>query len=220
MFKLIGVVVRGLLTLAVLLLAAWLGWRWGDRFFPAVERGLGVEAQAPSAPSSSPSPELADETIRRWEAFTEGEGEGELLVSDAEVTSILRYGLSGLVPPGVVEPRVEFHAGGMTIAGRVARDAFPELPEMGGVVGMLPDTVPMELDAVLIPFEGNETALVVRRITALGIPLPRSVVPRVLDSLGRKDRPGLPPEAVLVPLPRDVLRAYVLSDSLHLVGRR
>lgn len=218
MFKVIGLVAKSLLILALLLLTAWVGWRWGDRVFPPLERTLGLEARAPV--EASPSPELANETLRRWDEFSEREGERELLVSGVEATSVLRHALSGLLPVGIVEPRVEFNAGGMKISGRVARDAFPALPELGGAAGILPDTVPMEVSAALIPFEGDETALVVRRIAVLGIPLPRGAVPRILDAFGRRERPGLPPEAVLLPLPDDVLRAYVLSDSLHLVGRQ
>ena len=75
------------------------------------------------------------------------------------------------------------------------------------------------MQAGLIPFEGDETALVVRGIQVQGIPVPRRFVPRILGALGGRDRPGLPPEAVLVPLPRAVKAAYVLGDSLHLVAR-
>lgn len=217
MFALMRFVVKGVFTLVVFLGVAWGGWRWGDRVFPRLEQALGVRTAAET--DSVPSRELADEAIRRWERFAEAEGERELLVSDLEVTSVLRHGLSGLFPAGIAEPRVEFHQGGLKISGRVARDAFPDLPDLAGAVGMLPDTVPITLDAVLVPFESSETALVVRRVSVSGIPVPRRFVPRILEALGRTERPGLPPEALVVPLPDDVLRAYVLADSLHLVGK-
>lgn len=219
MFKLIGHAAKTLISFVALIVVAWAGWRWGDRLFPPLERMLGLETPPAAEAPPTPSAELADETVRRWEDFVGDKGRGEMLVSDLEATSVLRHGPPELLPPGITDPRVEFQEGGMKVSGKVVRAAFPELPELGGVLGMLPDTLPMEMDAVLIPFEGDETALVVRRISALGLPLPRRVVPQVLDALGRRTRPGLPPEAVLVPLPEAVLRAYVLDDSLHLVGR-
>lgn len=218
MFRLVRLVVKAAVTAVGLLLVAWGGWRWGDAVFPRLERVAGIETRAGET-EAEPSRELADEAIRRWERFARADGERELLVSDVEVTSVLRHGLPGLLPAGVTEPRVEFREGGMKISGKVATDALPDIPELGRMLGILPDTVPMEMDAVLIPFEGDETALVIRRVTASGIPVPRRFVPRILDALGREGRPGLPPEAIRVPLPPDVLRAYVLADSLHLVGR-
>ena len=42
------------------------------------------------------------------------------------------------------------------------------------------------------------------------------MIPRILTAMGRTGEPGLPPEALLVPLPSGLASAYILTDSLIL----
>jgi hypothetical protein len=164
----------------------------------------------------SPSPEVADSVVTRVQELREGEGEGEVRLGGREITSVLRYAVPGLVPRGVQEPVVRLRDGRVRVRARVALDAFPELPDLGPVLGMLPDTVDVELEASLMPFGREEAALLVHSVEASRIPLPRRMIPEILRAMGRSDRAGLPPEAMTVPLPAGLSAAYVRSDTLIL----
>ena len=67
-----------------------------------------------------------------------------------------------------------------------------------------------------MPFGKDTAALLVRQIEASRIPLPRSLIPEILEAMGRVEEEGLPPEAITVPLPTGLGSAYILTDSLIL----
>ncbi len=209
------------MLLAVVVAVAYAGWRWGEPVFPALERVTGVEgAPAADADAREPSPELATETLDRYEAFQAG-GAGERARFDAtELTSVLRHGLPGVLPPGVDRPAVELRGGEVRLRARVAVAAFPELPALDEVIGLLPDTVDLSVTGVLLPFGDGHAALQVERLEASRIPLPGRMIPGVLRALGRTDMEGLPPTALAVPLPSGLERAYVEQDHLVLVAGR
>lgn len=204
----------GRLVVVVLLAAGGL-WLWWEN--PGLlDRFRGEEGAAPSAPT--PSPELADATLDRVQALQNGEGGRELRLGDAELTSLARHSLPGIVPPGVREPTVELRDGKVHLGARVALDAIPRLPALDEVSVILPDTVPISMRATLAPFDGDRAALHVEAIEASRVPLPARYIPDVLSALGRVPVDGLPANALLVPLPRGLDAAYVLRDSLVLVG--
>lgn len=208
--------VAGPLAVAAVVLAAFAGWRWGDRLFPRMEGWLDLEAE--NGVEATVSPELAQRTAERVEGLR-AEGEpAELALGSGEVASVLRYTAPGVLPGGVTPPEVELRDGRMTLRSRVAVDAFPPVPELERLLGILPDTLPVSVDGSLMPFGDEGAALIVHRVRASGLPLPRRITPRILELLGRSDEPGLPPEAVRVPLPRGVRTAYIHSDSLILVA--
>jgi hypothetical protein len=205
-----------LITIALLLAAAYAGWRWGPLVFPRIQEWLGVgEAVRPSE-VPTPSPELADSVLQRVQLLQRGEHGDRVALGGREITSVLRYSVPGLVPYGVGEPEVLLQEGRVHLRAKVALGAFPDLPDLGSVVGLLPDTVTVEIQASLLPFGKETAALVVHRIDANRIPLPRRVIPDILRAMGRRDHPGLPPEALVVPLPAGLASAYILSDSLVL----
>lgn len=204
-----------IVLLVLLLAAAYAGWRWGPAVFPRIEEWLGGEPHA-GVEEPAPNPEVADSVVTRVQALREGEGRGEVRLEGREITSVLRYAVPGLVPRGVQEPVVSLRDGRVRVRARVALDAFPELPDLGPVLGMLPDTVDVELEASLMPFGREEAALLVHSVEASRIPLPRRMIPEILRAMGRSDRAGLPPEAITVPLPAGLSAAYVRSDTLIL----
>ena len=99
---------------------------------------------------------------------------------------------------------------------RVAVEAFPDLPALDEVMGLLPDTVTIEMRARLVPFSDNFAALTVRRVEASRVPLPSRMIPGILGSLGRVDRDGLPSDAIAVPLPSGASNAWVEESALVL----
>lgn len=204
----------GKVVLLVLLAGvAYAGWRWGPEFFPRVQSWLDGSGEVEA------SPELAEATLDRYEAFQAGE-EDRLSVGGAELASVLRFALPGLLPPGVSEPSVDLEEGRVRVSARVAVAQVPRLPDLDQVVGLLPDTVTLAMRGSLTPLDGKGAALVVEEITAARIPLPRRMIPDILNALGRTDRPGLPPDAMAVPLPEGLRSAYILRDSLILVADR
>lgn len=207
-----------IVTLGVLVGVAYAGFRWGPAVFPPLERWLRIGGDAAAA-DRLPSQEVADQTLQRWERFRSHAGSGDRMTLDQiEVASVIRYSLPGRLPPGVSQPSVELEDGALTLSARFALDAFPRFPDLKSVLDILPDTVPLELHASLLPFGDRETALVVRRIDASRIPLPHRYVPDILEALGRSDRDGLPADALAVPLPPGLRAAYVEGDSLVLVA--
>jgi len=94
--------------------------------------------------------------------------------------------------------------------------SFPDLPDLGPILGILPDTLDVAFEAALMPFGNGRAALLIHHLEASRIPLPRRFIPDILTAVGRTNQPGLPPEALLVPLPSGLGSAYILTDSLIL----
>ena len=198
-----------LLALLSLVLGAWLVWpRLSARFGSVERRGASPVASA----------EIADAALDRFETFRAGKGGDHLTLSDAELSSVVRYALPGLLPSGVTEPLVTMNEGRLTLAARVATEAFPRLPTLDAIVGMLPDTVTVTMDGELVPFGKESLAFRVGHMDAASIPLPDRLIPGILTALGRKHRGGLPPNALQVPLPTGLDSVSVRGDSLVLVA--
>lgn len=209
----VGLVV---VTLAV----GYAGWRWGGPVFAQMERVAGVEVSRPEGSPPAPSAATAEETMDRFEAFRTG-GEGDRLrLEGHELSSVLQFSVPGIVPPGVHDPTVRLADGGVTLSARVSVDAFPDMPALDEVAGLLPDTVDLVLRGVLLPFDDGHAALNVERIEASRIPLPGRMIPGILRALGRRDREGLPATALAIPLPQGLASAYVEEDRLVLVSDR
>lgn len=216
---------KKLAAFVVLVLVAYAGFRWGPLVFPHVERalGLGEPVWVPAAPGTAPeqpTAELADATLDRFERFRRGEGDGRLALSGNELSSVVRYALPGIIPPGVEDPTVALEGGRVRVSARVALEAFPKLPRMDQVVGLLPDTVLIEMEGALVPLDQAFLALLVDRVEASHIPVPRRMVSEVLKGLGREGPASLPPDALSVPVPDGVQSVYVQQDSLILMAAR
>jgi hypothetical protein len=204
-----------LLTLSVMSVGAVAVW-WN--YPQLLDRVRGLQRQEEM--EAVPSPELADATLDRFEAFQSGSEGSEMKLGDAELSSLVRYSLPGILPPGVEEPTVRVSEGRLHLAGRVALQALPDVPALREVVELLPDTVPVEIRGTLAPFDAERAALHVDRVEASRIPLPARYIPEILSALGRAPAHNLPADALLVPLPRGLESAYVLRDSLVLVAKR
>jgi hypothetical protein len=202
-----------LVTVALLVVAAYAGWVWGPVVFPRVQEWLGLTTSEKSE-VIEPSPELADSVLARVQAFRRGESGDRLALGGPELTSVLQHSVPGLIPEGISEPVVSLEGGRVRLGTVVALSAFPEMPDLGPILGMLPDTLAVEVEASLIPYGSDQVAFLIQKLEAGRIPIPRRLIPGILQALGRVDRPGLPPEALTFPLPAGLGSAYVLSDSL------
>jgi len=203
--------------------AAYAGFRWGPSVFPPLERALGWNVTADQTDVEAgppPSAELADSTLGRFERFRSGQGPDRLVLSSRELTSVVRFALPGLLPPGVEEPLVELFEGRVRLSARVTLEAFPRIPRLDDVVGVLPDTVEVLLEGALAPFGARQLALMVDRMEAAHLPIPRRMVGDVVAGFGQRAPRGLPNDALAVPLPDGIRAVYVRQDSLVLVAER
>lgn len=202
--------------LGLLLAAAFAGWRWGPAVFPRVQDWFAGEEEAAEI---SPSPELAEAALDRFERFRRGELGDQLSLSATDVASVLRYSAPGILPGGISAPGVEFHDGVVTLSARVAVEAFPGLPTLDGILGFLPDTVSISVEGALAPLDEEWMALIVHGVRAsfIPVPLPRGMTPRILTALGRTHRAGLPEDGLAFVLPDGVGSAHVLRNRLILV---
>lgn len=215
MLKWLGKLTKKVGLILLVLVAAYTGWRWGPEVFPRVNEWLGIR-EAAEAKSPVATPELADSVVARVQDLRRGEGGGLLALGDDELTSVLRYATGGFIPDGVTEPEVRLREGRVHFRAQVALSSFPDLPDLGPVIGLLPDTLEVALEASMTPFGEGTATLLVHRIEASRIPLPGRLIPEILTAMGRSDEPGLPPEGLLVPLPSGLASAYILTDSLIL----
>jgi hypothetical protein len=190
----------------VLLLAAW---RWGPDLWDR------VRGEPPNGDAEVASPELAEAAWARYEALAR-RGEGEIRLSGVELESILRFQLIERLPPGVSDPSIRIREGEVVLGLRVAAERIPAIPELESVRGILPDTVPVQLRGRLLTLAGGEVVLLVHRIDASAVPIPRRFFPRILEGLARGERTALPPEALPIPLPDEVGRVRVEGDFLVL----
>ena len=202
-------------SLIVLSAAGFSAWLWGPEL---VDRLRGEVV--PSEIGLEISPELAEAALDRFEAFRSGEGGDRLPLGGAELSSVIRYALPGILPPGVDRPQVRLEDGHIRLSASAAVDAFPDLRSLDEIVELLPDTVEIELRGTLTPFDDERLALHVDRIEASRIPIPGRLVSQILRALGRADVRDLPADALAVPLPAGLRTAYVLRDSLVLVADR
>ena len=93
---------KKLVIVAVLLAVAYAGFRWGDLVFPRIDHLLGRQSEPSEAEAPrGPSPELADSTLARFERFRDGKSGDRMSFGGTELSSVLRYALPGIVPPGV-----------------------------------------------------------------------------------------------------------------------
>ncbi len=202
----------------VLLAAAWGGWRWGGEIFPRLEQWVASPAAEADA-GPAPSREIADDALERFNGFrTAGRSDSTLYLSAVELTSIVRYSLPEFMPEGVREPTVDFEDDRVVLSALVALAAFPDVPGMREVEALLPDTVRIRMRSTLLRLDAEYAALVFDGVEASGIPLPDRVIPSILASLGRTDRPGLPGSALAVPLPSGIGSAYTADGSLVFVS--
>jgi hypothetical protein len=212
---------KKVLAVLALLVAAYAGFRWGPMVFPRMERMLGWAGEPTALPGpAQPTAELADATLERFERFRNGQGPERLALGGTELSAVVRHALPGIVPPGVTDPTVALDDGRVRLSARVALQAFPRLPALDEIVGILPDTVLIELEGALVPHDPGHLALLVDRLQAARIPIPRRLVGEVLTGFGRQAPQGFSSDALPVPLPDGLRSVYVQQDSLVLLADR
>ena len=202
---------------AVLVFIVLLGIAWMFRE-PLADRARAFFGQEEAAPPSSI--ELADAATRKIELLVAGEPGSTVSLSEAEVQALMENRLSPFVPAYVLDPSVELDGDQVVMTARVPVDQLPQIQdELGEAARFLPDTTEITAHGKLLPLSDSRIALAVDKMSVASIPLPDRLIPRLVARLRRgRPIPGLPADALALPLPPGVASAYVRNDSLTLVA--
>jgi hypothetical protein len=164
-----------------------------------------------------PSQAAADAADVKLASLKDGSA-SQIAISEIELQSLLMFKYRELLPAFVDSPKIELNEDRIEVTGRVPVDRLPSLGDLGQAANFLPDTTEIEVVGKLLPLDNRRAAMAVDRVSAARIPLPQRLVAGALRKLGRKDEPGLPADALAVPLPPGANAAYVRGDSLFFMS--
>lgn len=217
-FRAAGGCLRGVFLLVLLAVLVVAGWHHKDVLAGAWHRYFPVSPS--DGPPAEPSLEIARSAEARIGELGATGPSVRVALSQLEVQSLMKYRYQVLLPPYLSEPEVYLRRSRVTFRARMPTDRLPRIEELAEVWPMLPDTTDIFVIGQVIPWHTGQAALVIGEIalTHGRIPLPRRLVPGMLERLGRSDEPGLGPDAIVLELPPGVSTAYVHADSLVLVG--
>lgn len=199
-----------LAVVAVVAAAGYFGWRWWAGGDEAVVAEIDDAATREAA-------RAAEERLAR---FLRGEGEPELRLSETDITALLRYTYEHALPAGVSGVRALLRPGVVDIRLRSQPAEVPGLPGiLSPVLGLVADTVGVEVEGALEILEGSRAMFTINRIGVTGVPLalPQRLVPPILEAVGRRSAPGLPPTSVVVSAPAAIGGVRVEDGALVLV---
>src|SRR5688500_19855336 len=103
-----------LVVLAAAVVVGWLLW-------PSVSARLQAGRGGDGVPPAGVSPALAEATLDRVENLRSDSAGQTLALGDAELSSVVRYAMPGLLPPGVIDPEVQVREGEVALSARIAR---------------------------------------------------------------------------------------------------
>src|SRR5688572_19140937 len=204
------------LTLLILVILLAVGWTQRGRIL-AMMFGRDAPKATPAA-NVETSPQLAEIAEARLELLREGKVD-RVALHEGELQSLLMYRFVQILPAFVDSPRVMVKNGKIEVTARVPVDHLPSIEELGDAAGFLPDTAEVAMRGALLPLDDGRVALSIEQVWAARIPLPQRLVPRALERLGRKDEPGLPKNALALPLPSGIGSARLERDSLILLAQ-
>jgi hypothetical protein len=208
-----GGCLRRLIATLVLLVIVAAAFIYRDRILIAWQDLRGTRTQ-----QVQPSPELAAIAEAKLDGLRDGEAT-QATLSAVELESLLQYRYQGAIPAFLGRPGIELQGDRLRLRARVPVDMLPNVEGLGEAAAFLPDTTELSVAGRLLPLGQGRVAFAIEDVSAQRFPLPRRLVPRALERLGRTDEPGLPPEAMALPLPPGIGAAYIRRDSLVLLAQ-
>jgi hypothetical protein len=205
MFGCVGRIIGVFLLAGVL----WAAWTWG----PGLAESRGWGSARGGVGGEPVSEALAERAAGRLAGLIDG-SVSQATFSSEELESLARFRYADAWPLGVSDPGIHVQDGEIQLSLRVASEWIPVLPELESIRGILPDTVPLQLRGRILTLEGGDLSVMVHRIEAASVPIPRRLFGALLEPLRLTTRPGLPPEALLVPLPAGIRSARIEGASL------
>lgn len=208
---------RGAGLLAVMVFGAAVIWI-GLRPSPGVVPSEG--APTSEAPTPAVDPQVAEAAFRRVELFRSGGAGERISLTEDEVTALLRHAVPGMLPAGVVEPTVRLESGAILVRARLASDEFEARGPLASALGVLPDTIVVDLRGRLVNTR-SRFAFYVEEARASHVPLPRTAVAAIADALAARADDGLVSDhtegpTLTVRWPAGVAFAEVVGDRLVL----
>ena len=207
---------RRIVLLVVLLALAAAAWLFRDRLI-----AMWHDLRSDDAPQNV-SPELAESAEQKLATMSEPNAPDRVTLSSAELQSYVTYRMAEALPSFILDPVVTVDEGDLKVSARVPTDEVAGMRGMGGseeILSMLPDTTEVEAKGHLIPLGDGRVGLAVDEVSAASIPLPARMIPRILESMGRRDEPNLPREALAVRLPGGVTNAFAHGDSIIFLSK-
>ena len=192
----------GLLVLALLAAGGW--WLRGP-----IAGLLGIGGDPVEV-----SPEAAAAAEEKIQRLREG-GEPATL-SEVELSSLLRYRSPAWFSERVAEPSVAMAGDTFRVRGKIATAELPSHPDLDRVRILLPDSSEVDVVGQVNGLPSGRAAFEIERVEFAGIPIPERYYPDVLQRFGRRDEPGLGPNALAIPLPEGVGSARVEGGHLIL----
>jgi hypothetical protein len=202
-----------LVVLLALLVAAWL--------FRSQLIGAWQSLRGGAEPELA-SPELAERAQRKLASLNQADGPARVALTSAELQSLVTYRMAESLPSFILDPVVTVDDGDLRVSARVPTDQVAGVRGIGGsreILSMLPDTTEVQAKAHLIPLGDGRVGLAVDEVSAASIPLPSRAIPRILESVGRREEANLPAEALAVNLPPGVASVFTHADSIVFVSR-
>jgi hypothetical protein len=192
-------------ALLVVVLLGVLVWMFRDSIPGLGGRGVEYTEVSPEAAAS------AEEKLERLR--TRGD---TVNLSAVELASLLRYRLAEQYPDLLRNPSIEMVGETLHLGGSIPTERLPNLQQFERVRPFLPDTTRIDMEGRILTREPGRAAVEIEEVAIAGIPIPQRYYPEVLGRLGRRDEPGLPPNAIEFPLPGGVGSAWVESGRLVL----
>lgn len=193
-----------LASLLMLLVLASAGWWLRDEI-----RGLLAGAPEPV----EVSPEAADAAQEKLRRLTEHGEEARL--SEVELSSLLRYRSPDWAAGTIRDASVRMSGSDVIVTGIVPTDRLPAHPDLDQVRAFLPDSAGIEVTGRVSQMADGRAAYEITAVHFAGLPIPERYYSEVLARVGRRDEPGLGPNAVAVRLPSSV-SAIRIEDG-HLI---
>jgi hypothetical protein len=162
-----------------------------------------------------PSEALATRAEGKLESIRSGGGQ-DVALSGPEIESLLLYRFEDRWPRGVSSPSVHFQDGELHLGLQISRDLLPALPDLEGLLVFLPDTVPIQLQGRVLALGDGGAALMVERMDASSIPIPRRLFALLLAQVQGPNGPGVPADAFILPLPQEVRSLRIEGSDLIL----
>lgn len=201
-----------LVVLALLTVGAIVAWQNREQLVYAWDRWRGPPAEV--------SPELAEYADRKLATLSENGGVDRVALTAPELQSLIEYRWGGFLPQDVTDPRVSLGSGRVTLEANVATARFGRVAELREIMGFLPDTTSLRAVGSLVPLTDGQVALEVHELAAATIPLPRQLIAPIMARFPGGGEPGLPSNAVMLPLPPGISTIYLSGDSMVFVANR
>lgn len=179
-----------------------------------VFRGELVERASPAVEYTVVSPEAAlSAEVKMQRVRMRGD---TVALSDVEVASFMRYQLADRFGGLLHDASANISGDTLMIGGRLPTDRLSDLRELDRVRMFLPDTAQVDIAGRIVTQLPGQAVVEIERVMVAGIPIPERYYPAVLARIGRRDEPGLPPNALALPLPEGVGSARIEDGSLIL----